>query len=112
MRRHSESCVVGTLECTSGRELLTVVDACNLTVVYSTSRSDTRRPWNAAVPKHCWWFSARAPGTADRHKAFYFNCLALGHRIAIGLPNLAAYETRPFILCNRGSSLSADFRAG
>jgi hypothetical protein len=35
MRRHSEGCVVGTLENTSGRELLTVVAAGNLTIVYA-----------------------------------------------------------------------------
>jgi len=35
MRRHNESSDVLTDECTSGRELLTVVDLDNLTVVYS-----------------------------------------------------------------------------
>jgi hypothetical protein len=34
MRRQSAGCAVGTLECTSGSELLTVVDMPKLTIVY------------------------------------------------------------------------------
>jgi hypothetical protein len=44
IRRHTAGCAVGTLECTSGRELLTVVDAAKLTVVCS-SRAEIQDHW-------------------------------------------------------------------
>jgi len=72
---------VGTLECTSGRELLTVVDAAKLTVVYWRWAGDTRRivarallragTPSAAVPKHCWWFSARRPAAWSRSNRWF-----------------------------------------
>jgi len=54
MRRQSESWLVSTLECTSGKDGLTVVARINLTVVYSNSAWT----YNTAVSQHRWWFSA------------------------------------------------------
>lgn len=101
---------MGTLECTSGRELLTVVDAFNLTIVYGTSRDVTR-------PGLGEYFSERERGLGGSGAILALdgvpkNLVAFarvhGHRAMLGIDD-------PYLACAFGEierELAVDFFIG
>jgi len=90
MRRQNENWDVFTEECTSGKDVLTVVETDNLTVVYPHFRPDTRLDTSSADSNHLWWFTASAWGRMRFAKPLNNRCLGVGQEIAFTAPEVSS----------------------